>query len=185
MVREVDGFIDDGFVSGVTGLAIGGRFPTAVQVERVKKALEKVPSEIMRAILWAGQRVEVISGVNARRHPAFSNIRGAVAAGMTNEKIAAVAGDLPDLALIVLHETGHLADRVRGVFWLSYADAWMDIWAGDLAAGVVPSFADQRTEPREYFAESAAKFWDSAESRAKLSAAVRAYMAALPSRFIA
>jgi hypothetical protein len=84
-----------------------------------------------------------------------------------------------DSASVTLHEFGHLFDNVAGV--PSFLFAWLSLWRGDLAAGRVPD-GNERTDPREWFAEGFASFFDSAVTRSRLSTATRAYFATLAER---
>ena len=175
----IDDLLDFGEIPGVAAATIDGQRPRASRLIAARQALQRLPRVFLKAALVTGKRIEIVPGTDAGKHPNFR--RQDKPRGIANGRLAAVAADDDDFQATVLHEFAHLLDQVRGAHWLSYADDWMELWGRDVAAGVVPEFANQRGEPCEYFSESAATFWNGAGGR--LSAGVQAYMRALPGRF--
>jgi hypothetical protein len=162
-VADVDALIDAGLV-GLTA-------ETASQLAAARVVLARVPAVILKAVLRRGGRVRIIAGQH------IDGFRGLT----TFDSVATVAGDEPDAEVTLLHELGHLADRVKTWRWISASDSWMKIWARDRNAGMVPDFAGQENDPSEYFAECFSVYWIG--DRAKLSPAVQEFLRTMPKKF--
>jgi hypothetical protein len=164
---DLDDLIDELIDSGAIGLSAA----TSEQLAAAKALLARIPAPIRRAIFRRG-RVRITRG---------DHVDGTRYAGLTRYRAATVAGDHPDAEATFLHELGHILDNATGWQAISNGEAWLTIWRTDQAAGRVPDFSKQQTEPAEYFAESAAQFWIG--EGGSLSAGVQGYMRSLPRRF--
>jgi hypothetical protein len=139
---------------------IDGRLPSAAKVRAAEAAVDHVPAAIRAKLSRAGARIELIAGVDVAAHPQFSHHPHARYCGMTKfaEPFAAVAVDADrDPGATVLHELGHILDQVAA--HPSRSAGWGEIWERDKRSGKVSAFADQRTRPSEYFAESFSRLW--------------------------
>ncbi len=178
----VDDILDGGEVPGISAAAVAGQQqPRASQVLFAKQALRRLPRVFLKAVFSSGKRIELVSGVDAARHPDFH--RKDKPRGIANERLAAVAADANDFQATVLHEFAHLLDNVLDRQAISHDPRWRSIWKAEVTAGRVECFADQRIFPFEYFAESFARYWLSDASRCKLSGEVQVFMAELPQWF--
>ena len=162
VAADVEDLIDAGLV-GVSA-------DTAKRVAAARSVLARVPDVIVKAVFRAGGRIQIL---------ACDDIDGKYL-GVTRNKTAIVAGDDEDAAKTLLHEVGHLVDRIKGWWWLSSSDPWRMIWQRDRQAGQVPVFARQQDDAAEYLAETFAEYWLDQQTRARLTPAVLEFHRNLP-----
>jgi hypothetical protein len=165
--------ISEFFDTLIDGGKIGLTADDEGQLAAARIALTKIPAVIVKAIIRSGGRLHIAKA---------TNINGYL--GLTRDRRATVAGDREGADATLLHELAHLADCVKGHYWLSYGEDFMRLWGKDWFAGTIPAGCGQQEDPREYFAESAASYWYSEATRKRLPPAVQAYMQALPTRFM-
>ena len=140
-------------------VAVSGRLPDALNVQRIRQAVDAIPAKLLRKWIGADGRLEIVPGHNASAHPRFAFHPPAAGWNEFHGPFCVVAGDVPDAPLTAAHEIGHAVDFLLG--YPSHSAAWLRIWQQEKSAGRVPSFAGQREQPSEYWTEQFARRWDS------------------------
>ena len=132
-------------------VAVSGRLPDALNVQRIRQAVDAIPAKLLRKWIGADGRLEIVPGRNASVHPRFASHPPAAGWTKFGTAFCAVAGDHADSPLTAVHEVAHGVDFALG--YPSRSAEWLRLWGSDKAAGKVPSFAGQREAPAEYWAE--------------------------------
>ena len=174
----IDELFADGKIPNLVRVECNGQRADDATMETARLALRKLPRSMLKALI--GKRIEITGDTIDANFPS--------AIGIANDAGAKVAGRLDGeiLQLTVLHECGHLINRLRRPEipdWLSSTVRWSNVWKTDLENGLVPESYNQREYEFEYLAESFARYFFSPRTRAELSPAVRSFMESLSKRF--
>ena len=152
--------------------------PRPSAVREVEAALRKLPAPILAAMAAAGQRVEVIAGKNAAKHPRAAKVGGEVS-GMAGPRLAVIAADCYSPEATTLHEAGHLVNHLLRE--ASATGLWRDLWQRDKRTGQIVSSNSigVRVDPAEWFAESFRLYHQNPMTRELLSRETQNFFAGL------
>ena len=153
-------------------VAIGGRMPDPQHVAAIREAVARIPSRHLRTWIDGGGRLEILPGTIVTAHPRRTGNSPALGFCEFNGTVCIVAGDSPEAPATARHEIAHAVDTAMG--FPSRGPEWMRIWRDDLLDGRVPSYAQQRERPGEYFAETCSQIWGGIGWKA--SKAARGYL---------
>ena len=154
----------------------------------VRSELKKVPLGIRREWFNRGGRLEAVHCRYTTDHPAWKSMRDESIHGFSIAGLAVASMRFwPEQdRLVVLHEVAHAIDNVFD--FPSDETAWQYAAERDRDRGCISADwladAGSRQFLSEYFADQAARFWHSPETRAELSAPVQRYFEKFEQRFV-
>ena len=154
----------------VYGVAIGGKWPSESQVERIRSELRRAPACVLQQWRDRGCRCEVTPGkLSANRHPRAGLMRATDGWASRSTGLIVIAEQAGEGT--ALHELGHCFDSTNR---LGMTFEWRKIFEENLWNAAFHSYYRENAE--ELFAEAFSMYYVSAATRAKLPKTIRAFI---------